>query len=122
MSIRRAAHRNRRNRGLGRRPRAASARRARLGTVTERLRVRKTVSAAEVLRSAGIPGQQGYVLQVISGSVHPGDKGLRCGDVVFGVCIGGFEKEVGGGGARPAATALASRTYPTGDGEIGRAS
>ncbi len=43
-------------------------RRARLGGLSERLRVRKAVSAAETFRDAGIPGQQGYVLQVIGGS------------------------------------------------------
>src|SRR5208337_5509285 len=82
MAVRRAAHRNRRDRGLKRCGRAtAGARtsfacRARLGRVRERLRVGEAVSAAETFKGAGIPGQQGYVLQVIGSSVHGGDKGL----------------------------------------------
>ena len=122
MAVRRAAHRDRRDRGLRRCGRTTAcartptACRARLGRVGERLRVREAVSTAETLKGAGIPGQQGYVLQVIGGSVHMGDKGLRCGDIVLGVGIGGFEKEVGGGDARATAAALVSGTHPTGEG------
>ncbi len=117
MSVGRAAHRDRRGCRLRRRG-PATAWRARRRTAGERLRVREAVSTAETFRSAGIPGQQSYVLQVISGPVHLRGKSLRCGDIVFEVRISGFEKEVGGGDAGATATALVSGmhrggTHPT---------
>src|ERR1035437_1591958 len=124
MTVRRAAHRDRRDRGLRRRRRTTArwtptACRARLGRVGERLRVWEAVSTAETLKCTDIPAQQGYVLQVIGGSVHRSDKGLRRGDIVLGVGICGFEKEIGGGDARATAAALVSGTHPTGKGVSG---
>src|ERR1017187_1726149 len=122
MAVRRAAHRDRRYRGLRRRrwttarARTPTPWRARLGRVGERLRVWEAVSTAETLKGARVPGQQCHVLQVIGGSVQMGDKGLRCGDIVLGVRICGLQKEIGGGDARATAATLVSRTHPTGQG------
>src|SRR6266536_3027064 len=50
-----------------------------------------------------------------------GHKGLRRGEVVFQVCVGGFEQEIGSGDARATATpripwAHRGWAHPTGDG------
>src|ERR1700730_17693478 len=78
--------------------------RAALGGRSKRLRVGKAVGVAKTFRRADVPGEQVYVLQVVRCCACMSDEGLRCGKVVLGVRIGGFEKEVGGGEMRAAAT------------------
>src|ERR1700744_3689346 len=48
---------------------------------------------------------------MIGVSARMSDKRLRCGDIVFGVGICGFEKEISRGDARATAAALISRRY-----------
>ena len=119
MAVGRTAQRDGRDCGLSGCGRATAAtptsRRAWLGTVGERLRVGKAVDAAETFGSAGVPGQQGNVLQVVGGPAGLGDEGLRCRDIVLQVGIRRFEQEVVGGGARAAARGLFSRTHPGGE-------
>src|SRR3984957_6980977 len=58
---------------------------------------------------------------MVGGPVRMSDEGLRCGDIVFGIGICGFKKEIRRGDACAAAAALISRryggeTHPCGEG------
>src|SRR3954451_10991900 len=103
---------SRSDRGLGGRNSASS--RAWLSWFSERLCVGEAVRAARDFRSSGVPGQQRDVLQMVRPATYGCDKGLRCGNVVLRVRIGGFEKKVRRGRARTAATAFIARAHPNG--------
>ena len=85
--------------------------RARLGGGSEHACVRETVSAAETGGRTRIPGQQRDVLQVIAFGAGLGGEAWGCGDLIFGVGVGGFQQKVHRGNAGAATAALIARRH-----------
>ena len=97
-----------------------SDRRACLRWCCKRVRVGKAVRITKTLCDADVPRKQCHILQMVSGSACVSDKGLRCGKIVLGVGVRGFEKKVGSSDVCAPAASLFARarhgTQPTAEG------